>query len=236
LGPCAPAPLEALGPSGRKRRAEARTQALAPMIWRLRALGMSTREIAGELNRQAVQPPRKCWHGSAVAKMLAQTAAEFGGVAAMQPPPFARSQIVRRRARAAVIAPLMWDLLAEGKSKLEVAAELNRRGVPSPRNRRWHIGSVQTNLDLAADRLSSHPEAARALEVGSKRLRLLRKAGALAPIIAPLRQSGMPFAAIAEELERRGFSTTKNRKWSPSMVWKLFHLASDATGGGEAAL
>ena len=82
-------------------------------VWALRAEGKSTRQIASDLNERGIRPPRTRWLGPAIGKILRQTAVEFGGDIAARQPPRPRSQIIQRKARAMVVAPLIWDMLAQ---------------------------------------------------------------------------------------------------------------------------
>ena len=212
-------------------RAEAKARELAPLIWSLRAEGKSTRQIAADLNERGVKPSRSRWGSTIVAKMLRQTAEEFGGKTALLKPPRPRSQLVQRKAWAMSLVPQIWKMLAEGMSKEAVVKEMNRLGVPSPRRRRWHLNSVDRVLALTSDATPPNPEATLAIKLGSKKFRRLRRARVFAPTIASLRVSGWTYDAIAAEFQRIGVPMTRRGAWRGSTVWKLHRLASNETGG-----
>jgi DNA invertase Pin-like site-specific DNA recombinase len=206
-----------------KLRAEARARKLAPVIWALRAQGRSTRQIAADLNEQGVKAPRKRWWGPAIGKIMRQTAEEFGGETAARKPPRQQSQLLQSEARAKIVAPLIWEMLSQGMSKEAIAGEMNRRGVPTARGRRWHHNTVRRVLELTAGETPPNEDTALALTLGSKAFQKLQRAKLFAPIIAPLRAAGWTYDAIAGEFGRLGVQTPRAGIWRGSAVWKLHH-------------
>ncbi len=131
-----------------------RAMAVAPRIWKLRALGKSTAAIADELNRDKVKT-LKCgrWHAATVERVLNLTTDRFphhAKAAARAPNPW----MVRALERASELAPLVRQLKAT-MTLAEVAAELTGRGVPTPRGaRQWWsmtVWKVLKRADEAAE-------------------------------------------------------------------------------------
>jgi len=180
-------------------RSEARTRTLAPLVWELRALGQSTREIAKELSERGIQSPRTRGHCSAISQLLRQTAQEFRNEDALASLNKPKSRFAQRRASAMVLAPQIWDLLAEGKSRQQVADVLNERNIQTPRKRRWHHSSVQNLLDFIADAPKPNPATVAAIRLA----RLAAGGGAYkAPGVG--RRSGSSVrAASASRADRR---------------------------------
>src|SRR5208337_1296314 len=199
-----------------KLRAEARARELARLIWALRAQGRSTRQIAADLNEQGVKAPRKRWWGPAIGKIMRQTAEEFDGETAALKPPRPRSQVLQSKARAKFVAPPIWEMLSRGMSKEAIAAEMNRRGVPTVRGQRWHDNTVRRVLELTSGETPPNEDTALALTLGSKAFRKLQRAKRFAPIIAPLRAAGWTYDAIAGEFGRLGVPTPRAGIWRGS--------------------
>jgi hypothetical protein len=148
----------------------------------------------------------------------------------------AASLLSRRRrveARARDLAPIVWDRIAQGKSKAEIAEELTRDGVRTPRNGKWSPSGIRRVQKLTVDAFASAPDVARAVKLGPRGIRMLERARDVAPIAWEMRRLGKSTLSIADELNRRGVSTAKNRPWDASKVWKVLTLTKDhpaATG------
>ncbi len=111
---------------------------------------------------------------------------------------------------------------------MRIAAELNRQGIATPRRSIWRSSDIWKLLKETEVRFRA------IAELGSKAFRKLRRAKLFAPIIAPLRDAGWTYDAIAIEFGRLGVPTPRKGAWRGSAVWKLHQLAS-STGenGGE---
>ena len=134
------------------RRLKARIEELAPCDWALRSEGNSFRQIAAKLNRQGLSSP--CdhqWNASGVGRVLKLTGHEFPDVAQSFVPKKFDSQSVLARARAKKLAPIVWRLVAEGRSYEAIADELNRLNVPTARNRKWHSSTVGMIIRRTSD-------------------------------------------------------------------------------------
>jgi hypothetical protein len=116
---------------------KARVMGVAARMWKLKALGKSTAAIVSELNRLKIKPV-KCgrWHPATVDRVLKLTAGRFPEqVTAAEIAPSSRMLLARERA--SKLAPLVRKL-RKRMSFNEVAAELTRRGVPTPfGGRQW---------------------------------------------------------------------------------------------------
>jgi hypothetical protein len=124
---------------------------VAPRIWQLKVLGKSTAAIAETLNRDKVKP-LKCgrWHAATVERVLSLTANRFPQhvkAAALAP----NAWRARALERSAEFAPLVRELKAS-MTLSQVAAELTRRGIPTPGGaRQWWSMTVWTVLKRARE-------------------------------------------------------------------------------------
>ena len=142
----------------------------------------------------------------------------------------AASLLSRRRrveARARDLAPNVWELIAQGKSKAEIAEELTRDGIRTPRNGKWSPSGIRRVQKLTLDEFASAPDVARAVKLGPRGIRMLERAREVAPIVWEMRRLGKSTLYIADELNRRGVPTAKNRAWDASKVWKVLTLTKD---------
>jgi hypothetical protein len=129
--------------------------AVAPNIWRLRALGKSASAIAEELTREQIAPIKhEHWCRRTVESILSLTAHRFPDeVKAAEDAP--NPWIVRARERAAEFEPLLRKLRAT-MTFTATATELTRRGLNTPGgNRRWTGAMVRRTLSRAEERSDS---------------------------------------------------------------------------------
>jgi hypothetical protein len=54
------------------------------------------------------------------------------------------------RERAMKVASIVWEMRARGSTKSAIAAELNRRNVPTPKKQKWYASSVWRVLRLTS--------------------------------------------------------------------------------------
>jgi DNA invertase Pin-like site-specific DNA recombinase len=210
-------------------RAENRAKELAPTLWEMRSKGQSYCAIARELNRRnVVSPGRKRWHGSAVGRVMRRTEHEFASIAEAVRPIKPASSAVLANARARTIAPIVWELIAKGKSPAAIADEFNRRQIATAHNRRWRAGTVSAVMKRTEREFAVTPEITSALNLGPARLEARERAMKLAPFVWEMRARGTTLSSIAAELNRRNVPTRKRRKWHASTVLGVLRLTSAA--------
>jgi hypothetical protein len=132
-----------------------------------------------------------------------------------------KSVLKRRRAVAKAFASTVLELRATGfVSRRTIAAELNRRRVPTERFGRWHYTTVVRMLERLGMAETVHAPG----PAGVSRWLALNQAKALAPIIREIRSSGMVLARdILLELNARGVPTARGGKWHKTGVNRLLH-------------
>jgi DNA invertase Pin-like site-specific DNA recombinase len=214
--------MSLLGRAETRALAKARSMVVAPIVWKLRADGKSSKAIAAELNwLNAPTPQGRKWHSTGVLRVLQRTAAEFPALAAAAAArPDHRVQQAKERAER--IAPLVWELRMTGKSLPEVADELNRRGVRTCRGRKWRREKVRTALIRARDIPGAEAAAATAIE--RRRVLGVVWAWEAAPTVWSLRVAGMCYQKIAEELERRNIRTARGGRWRATEVKTVLEM------------
>lgn len=153
-----------------------------------------------------------------------------GGCREHLPAATAASLLSRRRrveARARDLAPLIWGLIAKGRSRAEIADELARDGVTAPRAGKWSPSTIDRIRRLTADEYASAPDVAMATKIGPRGFRRLEWAREAAPIVWSLRSQGKTIRAITDELNRQNIPSAKNRPWNVSAVWTVLSLTAD---------
>jgi hypothetical protein len=131
-----------------------------------------------------------------------------------------KSLVKTRRAVAMAFASAVRELQASGVvTGRAIADELNRRGVPTERNGRWHNTTVVRMLT----RLGPVKSAAGAAGAGAaSRHAALVRAKTLAPLIRQIQLAGtVTPKAIAMTLNARGIRTPRGGKWHPTTVARL---------------
>lgn len=126
----------------------------------------------------------------------------------------------KRRTVAMAFASAVRELQASGVvARRAIADELNRRGVPTERNGRWHYTTVVRMMT----RLGMVKRAAGTAGAGaaSQRASLVR-AQTLAPVIRQLKAAGIVTPkALAMELNARGIRAPRGGSWHPTTVHRL---------------
>jgi DNA invertase Pin-like site-specific DNA recombinase len=130
----------------------------------------------------------------------------------------------RAKARARDLAPIVWGLIAQGKSRAEIAEELARRGIRTPRNGKWCVSAIARIQKRTKDEFASAPDVANAIKIGPRHFRMIERARDIAPLAWELRNQGKTLIAIVEELTRRDFPASMNRPWNTSMVRRMLNL------------
>jgi hypothetical protein len=128
--------------------------------------------------------------------------------------------VKKRRAVATAFASTVHELRASGVfTGRAIADELNRRGVPTERNGRWHHTTVFRMLTRLGMVRSAAGEAGAG--AASRRAALVR-AQTLAPLIRQIQLAGtVTQETIAMELNARGIGTPRGGKWHPTTVGRL---------------
>jgi DNA invertase Pin-like site-specific DNA recombinase len=205
-----------------RAQAKARSMVVAPIVWKLRAEGKSLKAIATELNWQnAPTPQGRKWHSPGILRILHRTAEEFPAIAAAvaaRP----NHRVLRAKERAERIAPLVWELRMTGKSLRAVADELNRRGVPTCRGRKWCREKLRNVLSRARDLPGS--EAAAETIIERRRMHDTAWAWEAAPTVWSLRCARMSYQKIADELARGNIRTARGGRWHASEVQTVLEM------------
>jgi Recombinase len=141
--------------------------------------------------------------------------------------------VKKRRAVTVAFASALRELQASGVvARRAIADELNRRGVPTERNGRWHYTSVVRMLTRLVN-----PAAGRVGAGASSRQASLVRARTLAPLIRQIQSAGtVTPRAIAMELNARGIRASRGGKWHPTTVSRLLsRLQRPAAGPNRRA-
>jgi hypothetical protein len=203
-------------------------KSVASLVWALRVEGQSATQIAEELNQRGMPGPRTLWNKQAVAYVLRRTAGDFIDAAQSAKPIKRRAPSAEREARLKGLGPLLWELVASGRTRRQIAEELNRRGLRTWRGCEWREHSVNQVIAHVGSEHGFNPDSLDRAEFESRRIRALRRARAILPIVAPLRRERMSFDEIAAELNRRDVPTPHNGAWHGAAVWKLLRLSNAA--------
>ena len=161
--------------------------------------------------------------------------AKFGGWRGNRPTNFAkvgveaanRVRFVKSRTRARDLAPILWQLVAEGYSKQQIADELNRRGIPAPRRKGWCLATIGLLLKWTKDEFAGSADVKRALNLGPATLRRTRRLTGAAPLVWQLKHAGLAAADIAVELTRRGVTPPSDKGWTSRAVYRVLFDTKD---------
>jgi DNA invertase Pin-like site-specific DNA recombinase len=138
----------------------------------------------------------------------------------------ARTKKARAQARAKDLAPIFWGLVAEGKSRNQIADEFNRRGIPTPRRRRWHASSLNTIVRHTWPDFDSKPEVRVAEETGPRWFNFMRRVREIGPLMRALRRDGKSYDEISDELARRKIEPPRKGRWAASSISRYLRLAN----------
>jgi hypothetical protein len=139
-----------------------------------------------------------------------------------------RADVATKRAadsRANALASIIHEIMAAGfLSRLTLAAELNRRGIPTAQGGRWHDNTVVrmlSRLGLRASLIDGRINNGQADKQSAE-----AKAEVLAPTVRELQAQGFDtLGAIARELNAREIPTSRGSKWISTSVKRLLgHL------------
>ena len=131
-------------------------------------------------------------------------------------------------ARARDLAPLVRPLFDEGRLPVEIAAELNKRNIPTPRQRAWSAAGVGRLLRLI---VGDEPRASvSATQLDCRTARAHECWDGLAPLIWGLRRDGLSMASIADEMNRQRVATQRGARWQPSVICRILHATAHIVG------
>jgi hypothetical protein len=222
-----------LGHRAWKERALARAMEIAPLIWKLRAEGRTLAEIATELNWRNVPTPQgRKRYSSGILTLLRKTESEFpalAAAAAARP----NHRVANARARAERIIPLVWQIVLTAKSLREVAKELNRLSIPTPRGRQWCREKVRNVLVRGRAALNRRVQAAAAKIAEPRPANPKLWAIEAAPIVWRLKVDGLSRRKIAAELQRRNVPTARGGRRHHDGVKRVLDLSKSASSEAD---
>jgi DNA invertase Pin-like site-specific DNA recombinase len=169
--------------------------------------------------------------------------AKFGGWRGQRPTNFAKAgceaanrvRFTKSRARARDLAPILWQLVAEGYSRQQIADELNRRGIPAPRRKGWCQATIGLLLKWTKHEFAGSAEVKWALRLGPATLRKTHRMMDAGPLVWELKRAGLKSAEIAAELSQRGFTPPSDKGWTSGAVCRLVYLTRDGFRPRDAA-
>jgi DNA invertase Pin-like site-specific DNA recombinase len=168
---------------------------------------------------------------------------KFGGWRGQRPTNFAkmgveaanRVRFAKSRARARDLAPILWQLVAEGHSKQQIADELNRRGIPAPRRKGWCLATIGLLLKWTKDEFAGSADMKWALKLGPATLRKTHRLMDAGPLVWEMKRAGRAAAEIAAELSRRGFTPPSDKGWTSGAIYRLVLATKDGFRPRDAA-
>ena len=136
-------------PDRRVTRAQERAEAIVSLVWRIALTAKSLQAVAQELNRLGVPTTRgRKWGREGVRNALVRGRAALKRRVQAAAAEVARPRPANETSWAFHAAPLVWRLKLDGLSRRKIAAELQRRDLPTPRGGRWRHNSVKNVLEL----------------------------------------------------------------------------------------
>ena len=133
------------------------------------------------------------------------------------------------------LASTIRELMAAGfTSPQSLAAELNRKGIPTAQGGRWHYNTVVrmlSRLGLRAFLIDGRINNGQAGKQSAE-----AKAKALAPTVRELQAQGfVTLGAIARELNARVIPTSRGSKWISTSVKRLLRALGEAEALADIA-
>ncbi len=135
----------------------------------------------------------------------------------------------RSEARARDLAPLIWRLIAEGKSYRVIADEFNRQEIRPPRRAPWSKNSIWRIVHATADEFAPKSDAVPAKRTGAAQVKVSRCVGAIGPLLLSLRAEGATYAMIATEMGQRGIESPWGGNWGPASIRRYLMRALNVT-------
>ena len=140
-----------------------------------------------------------------------------------------RVRQARADARARDLAPIVWRLIAEGRSYREIANELNIRRIPSPNRRGWYANAIFRIVQSTADEFGTSPEAKSARSAGPRAMKVMLRNREVGPLLLRLRADGASLAAMAVELDERRIKPPRGEQWSQVSIWRYLKRAMNVS-------
>jgi DNA invertase Pin-like site-specific DNA recombinase len=136
-------------PNHRIVRATARAEQIIPLVWQIVLSGKSLNEVAKELNHLGIPTARgRKWCRNKVRNTLVRGRAALDERCEAAAAEMAAHREVPRLWTIEA-APVVWRLKIDGLSQRKIAAELQRRSIPTARGGRWSHGVVRTVLEAS---------------------------------------------------------------------------------------
>ena len=125
-------------------------RSLGPLFWELIRCCETNEEIAGELNCRGLKTRQGLpWTAATARFAIKEMHAEHGFNLDGLPTDELNPKRIAYLKRSAAVLAIVRPLRDAGLSYARIAAELNRRRIPSPMNGKWYEGSVIKLLRLA---------------------------------------------------------------------------------------
>jgi Resolvase, N terminal domain/Recombinase len=140
-----------------------------------------------------------------------------------------RVRQARARERARDLAPIVWGLIAEGKSYREIAHELNSRKIPSPNRRGWYANAIFRIVQSTANEFGTSPEAKSARSLGPHVMKAMQRNREVGPLLLKFRADDMSFAAMAAELDKREIRPPRGGQWGQVSIWRYLKRAMNVS-------
>jgi DNA invertase Pin-like site-specific DNA recombinase len=135
----------------------------------------------------------------------------------------------RSEARARDLAPLIWRLIAEGKSYRVIADEFNQRGIRPARKAPWTANAIWRIVCVTADEYAPESETTPTKRIGAAQVRVSHCVRAVGHLLLSLRAEGVSYATIAMEMRRRGIESPRRGNWGPASIRRYLMRALNVT-------
>jgi DNA invertase Pin-like site-specific DNA recombinase len=135
----------------------------------------------------------------------------------------------RRQARARDLAPLIWRLIADGKSYRVIADEFNHREIRPARSAPWTANAIWRLVRMTADEFAPESDRVPLKRTGAAQVRVSRCVRDVGPLLLSLRAEGASYAAITMEMRQRGIESPQRGDWGPASIRRYLMRALNVT-------
>jgi hypothetical protein len=135
----------------------------------------------------------------------------------------------RSQARARDLAPLIWRLIADGKSHRVIADEFNHQGIRPARNAPWTANAIWRLVHMTADEFAPESDGVSVKRTGAAQVRVSRCVREVGQLFLSLRAPGASYAGITMEMRRRGIESPQRRDWGPASIRRYLMRALNVT-------